>query len=147
MSSKEKHKWAIPERFSPWTHDDDGRRHILKKPEINPFVVKSVLNTFCQRFRKSATRENFNKIPDPETKENYVQLRKQLSSQWKRRWREEYPISSFMSARHFSTSSKTCMHLKIRLFSRLPTLPTFFRHKQGNRRASALNGSEITIRI
>ena len=39
-----------------------------KKPKINPFVVKSLLESNCKRFRQSAIRENFNIKPEPQLK-------------------------------------------------------------------------------
>ena len=51
--------------FSPCRHEVDETRHIpTKKPKINPFVIKSVLESNCKRFRKKAIRENFNLKPE-----------------------------------------------------------------------------------
>ena len=37
-------------------------------PTINPLVVKSLLESNCKRFRKSAKRENFNLKPETQLK-------------------------------------------------------------------------------
>ena len=39
-----------------------------KKPKINPFVVKSLLESNCKRFRQSAIGENFNLKPETQLK-------------------------------------------------------------------------------
>ena len=46
-------KWAILAHFS-------YRYQLKKKPKINPFVVKSLLESNCIHFGQSAIRENFN---------------------------------------------------------------------------------------
>ena len=35
-----------------------------KKPKINPFVAKSLLESNCKRFRHKAIRENFDQKPE-----------------------------------------------------------------------------------
>ena len=42
-----------------------------KKPKINPFVVKSILESNCKRFRKSAIRKNFNLKPGTQLKKTH----------------------------------------------------------------------------
>ena len=39
-----------------------------EEPQTNPFVVKSILESKCKRFRKSAIRENFNLEPGTQLK-------------------------------------------------------------------------------
>ena len=39
-----------------------------KNPKINPFVVKSLLESNCKRFGQSAIRENFNLKPETQPK-------------------------------------------------------------------------------
>ena len=39
-----------------------------KDSKVNPFVVKSLLESNCKRFRKSAIRGNFNVKPETEMK-------------------------------------------------------------------------------
>ena len=39
-----------------------------KKPIFNPFVVKSLLESNCKRFRPSEIRENFNLKPETQLK-------------------------------------------------------------------------------
>ena len=61
MSSKEKKVWAIRAAFVLWRDDDNGTKHILaKKPQINPFVIKSVLETNFNPIRKIVKKENLN---------------------------------------------------------------------------------------
>ena len=45
-----------------------------KNPKINPFVVKSLLESNCKRFRKSAIRENFNLKPETQLKKLWAKL-------------------------------------------------------------------------
>ena len=44
-------------------------------PQINRFVIKSILESNCKGFRKSAIRENFNLKPK-------IQIRKTHSNDW-----------------------------------------------------------------
>ena len=61
MSSKKKNNCAILADFSPYRYEVDERSHFpTKNPKINPFGVKSFLESNCKRFRQSAIRENFN---------------------------------------------------------------------------------------
>ena len=61
MSSKKNNNWAIPADFSPYRYEVDERRHFLTKhPNINPFVVKSLLESNCKRFRQSAIGQTVN---------------------------------------------------------------------------------------
>ena len=42
-----------------------------KEPQTNPFVVKSILESKCKRFRKSAIRENLNLKPETQLKKTH----------------------------------------------------------------------------
>ena len=44
------------------------RVYSARNSKINPFVVKSLLESNCKRFRNSAIRDNFNLKPETETK-------------------------------------------------------------------------------
>ena len=58
---KRKKTSTIDEAFSPYSYCNDETWHFsAKKSKIKPFVVKSVLDSNCKRFRRSTTRENFN---------------------------------------------------------------------------------------
>ena len=55
--------------FSPCGHEVDVTRHNPTKiSKNNPFVVKSVSDSNCKRFRDIATRENFNLKPEIQKK-------------------------------------------------------------------------------
>ena len=42
-----------------------------KKPKIKPILVKSLLESNCKRFRKSAIRETSNLKPEPQRKKTH----------------------------------------------------------------------------
>ena len=66
--------WAIPADFSRYRYEVNERSHFpTENPKINPFVVKSLLESNCKRFRQSAIRENFNLKTE-------TQLKKTLSN-------------------------------------------------------------------
>ena len=69
----------------------------------------------------------------------YLTMQFYSPTQWKKE--KSIQFHSVMSWPHFSTRSKTCMHLKKYTFSSLLTLKTHFRHKQGHQRAVAFSGS------
>ena len=74
--SSEKTQLKTLADFSPFRFDDDETRHILtKNSEINLFVVKSVLEYNCKRFRKNATGENFNLKLDPQIEKTHSKKR------------------------------------------------------------------------
>ena len=74
MSSNKNNNWAILEDFNPYRYEIDEKSHFLTKNiKIKPFVFKSLLESNCKRFRKSAIRENFNLKPK-------TQLKKTLST-------------------------------------------------------------------
>ena len=61
--------WAILADINPNRYEVDERSHFLtKNRKINPFVVKSLLESNCKRFRQSAIRENFNLKPKSQLK-------------------------------------------------------------------------------
>ena len=113
MSSKGKQVWAILADISPYRWEVNENSHIaMKNFKINPFVIKSVLEPNCKRFRKSANREKFNQKPQARKKKlnPKSQLTTPISTmKWKRSW-SQFP--SFMSEQFLSTRSKTYMHLK-----------------------------------
>ena len=62
--------WAFLGQFSPFRHETGEPRYILTKTSnVKLFEVKSVLESTCKRFRKSAMRENFTVKQDPQVKE------------------------------------------------------------------------------
>ena len=61
MSSKKKKTIEQILQVSVPTDMKSTKKAIFQKnPKINPFVVKSLLESNCKRFRQSAIRENFN---------------------------------------------------------------------------------------
>ena len=69
MSPEKNNKWVIVADFSPYRCEVDERNFFpTKKPKINPFVVKSLLESNCIRLRQSAIRKNFNLKPETQLK-------------------------------------------------------------------------------
>ena len=63
---------AILADFSPYRYEVIERSHFpTKNPKINPFVVKSLLESNCKRFRQNAIRENFNLKPETQLKKTH----------------------------------------------------------------------------
>ena len=61
MSSKKKQVSAIFADFTPSRFEVNEKSHIPRENlKINPDVIKSVLESNCKRFRKSAIGEHFN---------------------------------------------------------------------------------------
>ena len=54
-----------------------------KKPKINPIVVKSLLESNCKRFRKSAIRKNFNLKPETQLKKTHSKKGSNCTHQYK----------------------------------------------------------------
>ena len=68
-SSKGKQVWAIFADFSQYRSEFNEKSHIATKNfKINLFIIKSVLESNCKRFRKRAKRENFNQKPEAQQK-------------------------------------------------------------------------------
>ena len=69
MSSKKNNNWAFLQIL---VHTDmkSTKEAISQQnnPTINPLVVKSLLESNCKRFRKSAKQENFNLKPETQLK-------------------------------------------------------------------------------
>ena len=75
MSSKvkEKKNGAILADFSPYRYEVNERCHFsTKNPKINPFVVKSLLESNCKRFRESAIKENINLKHETQLKKTHA---------------------------------------------------------------------------
>ena len=65
MSSKKNNIWAILADFNPYRYEVNEKIHFsTENHKINPFVVKSLLESNCKRFRKSVIRVNFNLKPE-----------------------------------------------------------------------------------
>ena len=144
MSSKKNNNWAIPADFSPLRYEVIETSHFpTKNPKINPFFVKSLLESNCKRFRQSAIRENFILKPETQLKKNSFQKPRQQYPPIQRSKRKSVTsLPPFMSEPYLSTRSKTSMHLKMfKVSSSLRRPETYFRHTQGHQRTSALTGS------
>ena len=72
MSSKKNNNWAFLQ-ILVHTDKKSTREAISqqKNPTINPLVVKSLLESNCKRFRKSAKREIFNLKPETQLKKTH----------------------------------------------------------------------------
>ena len=58
--------------FSQYIYEVNEIGHFsTKNPQINPFVVKSLLKSNCKRFRQNAIRENFNLKPETQLQKNH----------------------------------------------------------------------------
>ena len=69
MWSEKINSLAFCANFSPYRYEVNERSHLsTKNPKINPFVVKSLLESNCKRFRQNAMRENFNLKPETQLK-------------------------------------------------------------------------------
>ena len=65
-SRRTENNWMNLADFSPRRYDDNETIPIpTRKLQLNPFVVKSVLESNCKLSCKNAIRENFNLKPDP----------------------------------------------------------------------------------
>ena len=64
-----------------------------KKTKINPFVIKSILESNCKRFRKSTVRENFRLKPETQMKETHSNNRGNYIRQYKEVKTEAEPVS------------------------------------------------------
>ena len=143
MSSKNNKNLAFRADVSPYRYEVNERSPFpTKNPKINPFAVKSLLESNCKRFRQSAIRENFNLKLETQLKKLIPITEATIpinTMKWKRSW-NQFP--SFMSEPCLSTRSMTCMHLKkLKVFSSLRRPETHFKHAQGHQRAGALTGS------
>ena len=71
MSSKKNNNWAIL-AFSPYRYKvNKGSHFATKNHKVNPFVVKSLLESNRKRFRQSAIREHFNLKPETQLKKTH----------------------------------------------------------------------------
>ena len=111
-TQKHKKKTILAD-FSPCRYDDNEARPTpTETPQLNPFVVKSVLESNCKLFRKSGIRENFKLKPDP-------QMDNHFSIQWcnfthQNNEQKEKCIQSpsLMSEQRLRTRCKICMNLQ-----------------------------------
>ena len=114
MSSKEKQIWALQIIFLPCKNDGKQTRHILtKNSKVNPFVIKSVLESNCKRFRKRAIRKNFKPSHYPQTKKLIPTNEAAIFTDTRKQKTTLIPISSFIAEQFLSTSSKTRMRFRI----------------------------------
>ena len=51
--------------------DMKSTKKAIFQQKINPFLVKSLFESNCKRFRKSAIRENFNLKPETQLKKTH----------------------------------------------------------------------------
>ena len=130
-------------KFSRYRYEVNGRSHFpTKNPKINPFVVKSLLESNCKRFSQSAIRENFNLKPETKLQkihsnngDNYtnqnIQVKEKLS-----------PVSLTYVWTIFEHQVKDMnASRKLKIFSRPRRPETYMRHAQGHQRGGASTGS------
>ena len=65
----------------------------MKKFKINLFVIKSVLESNCKRFRKSAKRENFNQKPKAQKKKTLCNISANYTHQYNEMKEKLKPVS------------------------------------------------------
>ena len=83
-----------------------------KNPEINPFVAKSLLESNCKRFRKSAIRGNFNLKPETEMKKLIGTNDSTFFTNTAEMKGSCIQFSSFMFYQLLSTRFQRCLYLE-----------------------------------
>ena len=61
--------------------------------KINPFVIKSVLDTYCKRFRKSAKPENFNQKPEAQKRKTHSNISANYTREYNEMKEKLKPVS------------------------------------------------------
>ena len=76
MSSKKKQVSAILADFSPYRYEVNEKKPYfkIKNPKINQFVIKSVLESNCKRFRNNAIREYFTLKPETQMQKKLIAI-------------------------------------------------------------------------
>ena len=98
-----------------------------RNSKINPFVVKSLLESNCKRFRKSAIQDNLNLKPEGEMKKFITTNDATFFTNTAKMKGTCIQIPSFMSEQLLSTTFQRCMHLeKVKVFSSLRRPETHF---------------------
>ena len=143
MSSKKKNNWAFLADFTPHRYDVNERSHFpTKNPKINPFVVKSLLESNCKRFRKSAIRENFNLKPETQLKKAHSNNGGNYTHQYNEVKEKLEPVSFIYVWTIFEHQVNDMnASQKVQGFSSLRRPETHFRHARGHQRAGVLTGS------
>ena len=140
MSSKGKQVWAILAEFSPYRSEiNEKKPYCNEKLQINLFVIKSVLESNCKRFRKRAKRQNFNQKPGAQKKKthsnnwgNYTHQHNEMKEKLK-------PFSFIYVWTIFEQQFKEMYAFqKVPVFSSVRRPESLFRHIQGHQRAGTL---------
>ena len=85
----------------------------MKNFKINLFVIKSVLESICKRFRKSEKRENFNQKPEAQQKKTHSIISANYTHQYKETKEKLKPVSFIYVGTNFEHQVKDIyMHLK-----------------------------------
>ena len=106
-------------------------------------MIKSVLESNCKRFRKSAKRENFNQKPEAQKKETHSNNRANYTHQYNEVKEKLKPVSFIYVWTIFEHQVKDrYASQKVPVFSSLRRPESVFRHIQGHQRAST-----STVRI
>ena len=84
MSSEGKQVWAFLANISQYRWEVNEKSHIpLENFKINPFVIKSVLESNCNRFRKSAKGQNFNQKLEAQKEKTHSNISANYTYQYK----------------------------------------------------------------
>ena len=110
--------------------------------KINPFVIKSVLESYCKRFRKSAKRENFNQKSEAQKKKTHSSNWANYAHQYNEVKEKLKPVSFIYVWTIFEHQVKDIFAIqKPQVLSNLRSPLTNIRHDQGHQRPSASTGS------
>ena len=141
MSSKRKQFSELFASFSPFRYEVNEESHISgKKPKINPFLIKSFLESICKRFRKNAIRDYFNLKTETQMRKNSFQKPMQINPS--KKWNKREAVASSLCSSLISIWGPGERHVGISkrssFFSSFRRPETFFKHEQGYQPAGAL---------
>ena len=140
MSSNKNNNWANLAVFNPYRYEIDERSFLLtKNPKVNPFVVKSLLESNCKRFRQSAIRENFNLKPKS-------QLKKTLSTNGGNYTHHYIEVKENLLAVSFFYVWTIFEHQVIDMYAS-QKVPRFSQSSQARTRFQALSGPPTSMCI
>ena len=113
ISSKKKDIPASVAPSGPYRQEIHQTRPLLtKNSQINPFVVKSILESKCKRFRNTSIRGNFNPKPDPQRTKTQPNKRRDWCYHNIEVNSSCIPFHSFMSQKRLITRSMTSLFLE-----------------------------------
>ena len=93
---KKYNNWAILADLSPYRDEIREISHFLtEKPKINPFMIKSLLETNYKHLRQNAIRENFNLKPKTQLKKIHSNNGGNYTHQYNEEKEKLWPVSLF----------------------------------------------------